>query len=61
MPEPIDTSNEFQASLLGDDVVILKPPRRISKAAALRLAANLVALADDDGTFPAILEAVQNS
>ena len=59
----IDTSNEFCVSACMDHhVLIPRPlPPRMTRAQALRLAAWLVALADDDDEFPAFLEAVQNT
>lgn len=59
----IDTFNKFMIGVQGDDVVFsLQPlPRRLSKADALIAAAYLVALADDDERFDAILKAVRES
>lgn len=57
----IDTSNKCFVGVHGDNLTIMRPPQGlISKPDALLLAAWLVALADDDGQFPAVLEAVQN-
>lgn len=59
--EPIDTTNRFLVGVQGEQIAILKLGRSMSKDDALNLAAYLVALADDDGTFPSILAAVQNT
>lgn len=46
----------------GDKISILKPlVLSMTREDALNLAAWLVALADEEGRFPAILEEVQNS
>ena len=52
--EAIDTRNEFFVGARGDDsILILRAPAGpLSKAQALRLAAWLVALADDDPGAP---------
>lgn len=59
----IDTSNEFIVGAIGDDLTVMLAPRlqHISKDQALRLAAWLVAMADDDNKFPEILKAIQNT
>ena len=60
MPD-IDTSNKFFVAAQGDQIVIMRPAQRISHDEALNLAAWLVALADRDDKFPALLEAVLGS
>ena len=61
MPE-INTMNDFFVGILGDDLVFLKPvPTRIPKGAAMRLAAWIAALADDDDEFDDLLDAVRNT
>lgn len=45
----------------GEEIVVMIPRNVFSKRAALNYAAWLVALADDNDEFPAILEAVKNS
>ena len=58
----IDTTNYSCVGGSGDQIVILAPPGRCSKARALNLAAWLVALAEETpGQFNAILEAVKNT
>lgn len=45
--------NEFLLGVQGGDVVALQPlPRRFTKEQALRLAALIVAMMDDDNEFP---------
>lgn len=61
MSAEIDTANRFLVGARGDDLVILRFARSVTKEEALNLAAWLVALADSKGEFPAILEAVQNT
>lgn len=54
--------NRFLVSVICEMVVIFNPPRApISKDEALNLAAWLVALADTDGKFNEILQAVTNT
>lgn len=58
MENTIDTFNEFFVGLRGDEIVICNPPRQpMSKERALRLAAWIVACADN-GEFDGILKAV---
>lgn len=58
----VDTTNDFFVGVQGNRVVIMRPvPNLLTKEQALRLAAWLVALADDDCEFPAVLKAVQNT
>lgn len=61
----IDTSNKYMVGVKGSDVVILNPPRVLTPADALLLAAWLVALAapqaDTEHGFSDVLEAVQNT
>lgn len=63
----IDTSNDqmvgTQGNGVGQDVIVLFPKKRMTKAEALRHAAWLVAVADDyaNPQFPAILEAVNQT
>ena len=63
MPEPeIDTLNRFLVSVNGaDNIVLLRWRQVISKSDALNLAAWLVALADDEDHFLAVLQAVRNT
>ena len=61
MPTELETFNKFGVSASAEGLVILTWQRRITKADALILAAWLVALADDDDTFPALLKAVQST
>ena len=57
----IVTLNKQLVGVRGETVVIQHSPYRLSKADALNVAAWLVALADDNNEFPAILEAVRNT
>lgn len=57
----MDTSHDFLVGVQGDRIVIMAFGRSMSKGDALRPAAYLVALADDDGAFPEVLKAVQNT
>lgn len=58
----IDTTNQFFVGVQGNDVVIMKPPHRMSKPEALVFAAWIATLADDDGiSFDAALTAVHNT
>jgi len=61
MPD-IDTSNKFLVGVNGDSILFMRPvPPRLTYDDALLLAAYLVALADRDDKFQAVLEAVQNT
>lgn len=62
-PWGIDPTNRFGVAVLGDSIVLLLPPRRMTRAQALTFAAWLVVLADDDDPpqFPEHLKAVQNT
>jgi hypothetical protein len=57
----LDTMNRFGVAALGDEFMTLFPVGLMSRADALNLAAWLVAMADVDDEFPALLEAVQNT
>lgn len=60
----METFNKFGVALGSDGLVILLPPPRggpLSNDDALNLAAWLVALADRDGKFGALLKEIQNS
>jgi hypothetical protein len=65
--DEIDTSNDqmvgSQGNGTGQDIIVMFPKQRMTKAEALRHAAWLVAIADDYGSpqFPAILEAVNRT
>lgn len=56
--QAIDVTNHNQVSVRDDTVVIMRPHYVMKKADALLYAAWLVALADDNHEFDAILEAV---
>lgn len=59
-PVPPDTANHFNVGARGDDIVVLSGMGRpLSRERALNLAAWLVALADEDGEFDRLLEAVK--
>ncbi len=57
--------NIHAVGALGDNVVVLVPPKRpMTKTEALEFAAYVVAIAEDpaeDDKFPAVLEAVRNT
>ena len=55
---PIDTSNLEAVSMQGDTVVIMRRGIRLTQEEALNLAAWLVALADSNGRFQEVLNAV---
>ena len=58
----LDTTNKFLVGMRGDGLLVLYIPVRIlRKSDALNLAAWLVAMADDNDEFPALLEAVRNT
>lgn len=57
----LNTINDSAVAVQADSILILRPRQKLSKAEALRLAAWLVALADDNDEFPKLLEAVQNT
>jgi len=58
----INTHNDFFIEVQGDSVVSLKGiPQKLSKETALRTAAWIVTLADDDNRFDEILEAIANA
>ena len=62
MTEEIDTTNRFVVAGQGEDLVFLLPvPQRITREDALLLAAYLVALADHENRFQAVLHAVMNT
>lgn len=58
----MDTANRFLVSVQGDDIIVMLPPVRMTRAEALTFAAWVVALADesdDDRDFKEVLSAVQ--
>lgn len=61
----IDTTNDFMVGSQGDLIVLLRPPgRAITKVAALRLAAYLVAMADESPNhlrFGLVLDGVESA
>lgn len=58
----MDTLNRFGVGVHGENVVFLKPvPLQITREQALNLAAYLVALADRDGEFDKVLQAIRNT
>jgi hypothetical protein len=54
-----DTTNDSFVGVQGDRIVILRPRARMTKPEALRLAAWLVVLADEDQQFSVLLDAVR--
>lgn len=63
MPLPLSTLNLFFVGATSDQVVISRLPAApvLSKPEALNLAAWLVATADDDDEFAALLERVRGT
>jgi hypothetical protein len=61
MDQPIDITNKFLVGAQVDRIIIMKPVQVLTNDEALNLAAWLVALADLDNRFPAILKAIQNA
>lgn len=60
--DELSPDNTFMVGVSGANIILLKPPRgSMSKSDALNLAAWIVAVADDDDKFPALLSAVQNT
>ncbi len=57
----IDTQNDSMVGIRGETIIIMRQRRELNKDEALRLAAYLVALADEGNSFPALLEAVRNT
>jgi hypothetical protein len=57
-----DTTNKFLVAMRGDGLLApMRPVQLLRKSDALNLAAWLVAMADDNDEFPALLEAVRNT
>ena len=56
-----DVFNRCGVAMRGERVLILSLRAEMSKQEALNLAAWLVALADDDGEFKTLLQAVRNT
>jgi hypothetical protein len=62
MSGEIDTTNDHLVGIQGGRVVVVMPPLRpMAYAEALRLAAWIVAIVDDDEAFNAILGAVRST
>lgn len=59
--QEIDTTNWQLVGLMGDRITCVRLRFALSKSEALNLAAWLVAMADDDDAFGALLKAIQNS
>lgn len=60
----METINDQLVSVQGDNIIVMCPKSRMTKAEALRHAAWLVALADDgeeSGQFEAVLDAVMSA
>ena len=57
----IDTSNDSMVGVQGKLITILRLRSVMTTEEALRLAAWLVALADREDKFPALLKAVRNT
>jgi hypothetical protein len=62
VPTEIETQNDYLVGRRGNEIITLFTPKpSMSRTEALRFAAWLVALADDDDEFPAVLHAVRNT
>jgi hypothetical protein len=62
MSAEIDTGNDQLVGRSGDGTIsVMVPSRLMTRQQALRHAAWLVAIADDDDEFPAILDAVRST
>ncbi len=64
MAGEINTTNDMAVGMIGDSVVIMRDvgiARPIPRSDALRMAAWIVAIADDNDEFDAILNAVRNT
>ena len=61
--ETIDTSNDHLVATQAGGILIMLPPRtRMAKAEALRMAAWIVILAEEDeGEFNSVLEAIKGT
>lgn len=62
--EPIETINDCMVSIRGDDIIVIFPRSRMSHEVALRMAAWIVALADESPEhqqFRDVLNAVENT
>jgi hypothetical protein len=58
----IDTTNDSLVCVRGSgQIALLRPRAEYTKDQALRMAAWIVALADDEGEFDSLLEAVRNT
>lgn len=57
----IDTSNNQFVGICGDTISVMMPKTQMTKKEALLHAAWLVAMADENGEFNKILEAVYNT
>lgn len=58
--EPVETINDHLVGIRGDNVVMVLPPiAPMPRDEALRMAAWIVAIVDDDDRFAAILAAVR--
>lgn len=62
MGEPeIDPTNQFLIAAQGEDLIFMRPPRRMTRAQALVLAAWIVLIVGDDALWQRTVEAVQNT
>jgi len=59
--DAIDTINRHGVGVMGDGIVILNPPRTLSKREALVFAAWIVALVGDDDLWDATRFAVEST
>jgi len=61
MAEPIDTANDSIVGVQGENIIVMNLKNPMTKEKALRLAAWLIVLADDEDKFEELLEAVRNT
>jgi hypothetical protein len=62
MGNEIETINDQLVAVQGDSIIILRPKNKMTKEEALRHAAWLVVLAEDEfNQFRLVLEAVKNT
>ena len=57
----MDTSNDSFVAISGENVLLMTRKFSFTKEEALRCAAWMVAIADENNEFPALLEAVRNT
>ena len=61
MSDEINTFNDSLIAVQGENIIMLRPRLIWTKEEALRCAAYIVAMADDNNTFMDLLMAVKNT